>query len=397
MKKTPIIRVYIGKDQREISDHIVSMKLEDTMEKDSMFELKAVQDDALILLDDKAVQARAEIGVVFGFMEGPVSPMHKAHITDIDVDYSSSITLTLRCLDKGIYMKKVPEQTIWKSKTTRQIARELANKYGQELVMDFEGRTWKSLPQGNMSDMELLQYMAKREKDGECVAYLRNNELHFERRNVDTPSALTYTYRRDDRSVKFAVNWRHSTKKGSATKVDLTSSDAEGTEVEATSITPENEPAPIKTGKYQVQIDANGDVLNKGVEAVREILTQKTKDPEEAKNLAASTKKKEGLKVMEGTLTIDGDPARKPNEIYTMAGDLAKAHLGNWLAKEVTHDIRNGSYTTTIKMGKNGSKVGATASKKKNETVGPDKTEPKRRVVIIDADGNVLRRAESNQ
>ena len=111
--------------------------------------------------------------------------------------------------------------------------------------------------------------------------------------------------------------------------------------------------------------------------------------------ITKSSTKKATLKVLAGTLTVEGNPMLKPNEIVTIE-NVAKRHSGNWLTEKVTHDISaGGTYTCTVDVVKNGTQK-ETSSKKqttnKNQNVsntkGDKKVEGKKKISVVYVDVN---------
>jgi hypothetical protein len=97
-----------------------------------------------------------------------------------------------------------------------------------------------------------------------------------------------------------------------------------------------------------------------------------------------------GLKQETATLTLEGDPTIRVNEVVTIAG-VYKRHLGNWLSTKVTHSIANSGYLTKIELLKNGSKVGTEPAAKTNTTVGKESPD-KKKLLLYDKDSELYER-----
>ena len=68
---------------------------------------------------------------------------------------------------------------------------------------------------------------------------------------------------------------------------------------------------------------------------VEKIVPIPSSDTSVHNGITKSSTKKATLKVLAGTLTVEGNPMLKPNEIVTIE-NVAKRHSGNWLTEKVT-------------------------------------------------------------
>lgn len=371
--KSPFYKAFLSpQGQDEITQFIERFKFDDTSEKDSMVEFTTRLKGMELLENGKLVRGRV-IYFQFGYIGGKMSEVHKARITDIDSKYNESgLTVTVRALDMGNAMRKVADKKVWQSKTTTQIAKDIAAKYGLEYEGDETSKTWDFIPQAGMSDFALLQSLIEKEAGGDYVCYVRSGKLHLEKRKTDSDSALTLTWGSGDTLISFEPKEREST--GNAlgtTSVDSTdptskaAREAKKDPATADGVTALGD----KIYKYSGE---TGELVGISTPAPVKTVPMPSDDADEVTNRANRSAKKAGLGQLEGTLRLEGNPALRPNQVITING-VARRHIGNWLIKAVVHDISGSGFTTTAEMVKNGSKTSGQKAAKKNETIGPDK------------------------
>lgn len=373
--KSPIVRVYMDKEgTRDISSWVASFQYEDATDKDNQLTLRIHQDRADAVLDDPTVVAKGMVYFQWGYMEGPISPTHVGRITDVNVDYTETITVTLQILDLGHAMKKGLSTEVWQGVTTRQIAARIAERHGLTLDMEFEGRMWSSLAQGNRSDMQLLQYIVSREKGGKYIHYVRGGVLSIVERGTGKQSRRTYTYRKDNEVISIRVKWEEKTADPATNSSQVAGNTTPGQEAD-----PKKGQTDVSTGENVVTvgeggvegfrspfIDATFPTLGDVREAVSELMGQDPKNKkvgkksvaptgsvDEAKSLAHGKQNKAKIRVVKATMEVHGEPELAPDQVITLAG-LHRSHEGNWYIHSVRHNIQGrGRYTTTLELGRN--------------------------------------------
>lgn len=402
MRQAPFYKIYIGKDANEdISELVESFTYEDAIEEDSLLKITIKSDYSLSLADDPRIRAGAILVFNFGFIQGQVSELHKARVTDIKHKYRDRVTMEIIALDIGTTVRKVQEQVIWKRKTSVEIAQALADKWGLDLNSDPTTKVWDVLPQGNKSDMDLLRYLAQREDGGNYIAYIRNNILNFVKRSTDKESVRTYTYGDGDGVVMyFEPTIKESSQQGSANKavvatfnpfkgeykpqvVDNATESKTGT---LGSAKPEyvSNPMPAKGVSVKGGKEYTGQTMDLNGAKVKVYRTPKPQtvavDPTtnimEAANLGNAKKKAATIKTLVAKLGIVGNPLLVPNNIITMKG-VAKIHSGNWWVHKVTHTIQGQGFVTVVDLGRNGvSKpvdgIGGVVATDANKSVGAE-------------------------
>ena len=410
--KSPFVKAYLGKDGgKDISSWIRSLRYEDGVGKDNKVTMSIHQANVNDVLDDQVVLKKGEVFFRFGYLEGPMSELHRAKIMDVNVDYGPTITVEIIALDKGNAMKKGGSSEVWVNMTTKAIAKKIAARYGMELEMGFEGKKWGSLPQANRTDLEFLQYVVRREEGGKYGVFVRNNTLYVAERGLGKESSMTIVYSASNELMSFKVRYKEKESSGAVNSTTVSSNNLAGEEV-----SPRAQQSDVGLGDARVLISEAGEVL--GVQkddVVREFRGAFDSDGEvtkvdprsvvkttgrkiiagvgdavEARNLGHSVQNSSALKVMTATLEMDGNPLLVPDTVITMAG-LHRVHDGNWYVETVSHTVDSQRYLTSTELNRNATKSGEVKAEKRNKTVGPDKKEEVVRKMVIDADtGDVL-------
>jgi len=412
----PYYKIYIGKDKEDITDLCTRFVFEDCSEEDSLLTFKMVVDDKF----DEKIAAGNIVYFKFGYIGLQLSEVHKSRISDIKYNYSGEITGTITCLDLGTVLRKVPSNKIWKKKTSSDIAKEIAVKYGMEYDIEKTDKVWDQLPQGNRTDSTFLGYLAEREKSGTYITYIRGTTLFFKQRDLKRKSVRLFDYKSEDGTVKgFSATENTSSQDGAATAVNISSGDKkQGTEEEKevnneteektgtlgthnlnytrvnsagevvgstgpglgvkvgvrggffTDAAPIKKTTPNTPGISYTKVNSEGEVVQAagpglGVKVgVKEGLffpsrniNEPTSDKQEAENVANSKKKQATLDSFTGKLRLTGQPSIVPNVIITVAG-VANRHKGNWYVVKVTHSLTEGGYTTSLDLKRNGTSMG---------------------------------------
>lgn len=389
MAQAPFYKVYINSDEsQDITEQVESLVFEDASKEDSLLRITIKPDYALSLVDDDRISTNSVITFQFGYLQGDISPIHRAKVTDIKHKYRDRVTMEITCLALSNLAKKVKEKTVWKGKTTKQIVEEVASKYGLEVEIEGGDTKWDSLPQGTKSDMEFLRYLAQREDGGNTITYIRNNTLYYEARGTSKESMLSYTYGDGEGTVMyFEPAIKESNAKGKDNKAIVPSFDPfTGTHstkvVDASS---EEATGTLGSHKRVATKQLNGMVKDIGttIKEPQGFVNDATTSKKEASNVANSAKK--GSRQVIAKLGVVGNPLTSPNKVITMSG-VAKTHAGNWLIEKVTHTIQRSGYVTVLDLVKNGASKG-TKAKDANKTVGADKVEDKVVVKKVVLDG----------
>ena len=362
--RAPYYKVYIG--SRDITEFIESIDYEDTTEQDNLITLQVDREYALVLADDEDFVTGAIISIRFGFMQGTLSELHEARMTDITHTYKERVRMKIVCLDLGTAIKKTTSQKIWEGMTTSQIAEQIATKHGLESEIAPTTKVWDNMPQGNRSDLELLKYLVQRDGNGNNIIFIRNRTLYLTERANSEESIISYTYRKGDGVlVSFTPTVKESSKDGSFNQTATVHVDDSDGAVSASVVDGSTEEATGTTGTHKLVYGSNngeqvGDIFDNNTTVGKPNLSP-VEDMEEATSLANSTKKKQSQRVMTAKLVVEGSPLLTPNAIVTIT-NVARRHMGNWLITKVSHRIQQTSYVTTCELSSNGAKSSSTST-----------------------------------
>lgn len=427
--KAPFYKVIlVNKDKdRDISDIVENLAVDDTIEKDSMIEFNVKSDYAFDMADDPDLVAGKSIKVQFGFSGGLMSEVHEGRISDIEVTYAERIKLKIRAFDKGVSLKRIPSQKIWSNVTSSDIAKEIAGKYG--LATDVQDTThkWKSYAQGNKSDFDFLKELALKE-DG-FVFYVTSNSLRFEKRDFSKASVREFKYG-DSEMIEFTPRLRESQQSGA-------SNAAKGVAVNPMTKTTTKSGAKKDEsvlGDFNLDMNIHMDLTDAGEKSLKEsnkkvtntnrgratTPTDKSVKKENGKSLidmigeffpmpggggaeditknlngiTGNKSKNAGLKVLEAGLKVEGNPTIKLNEVITIS-NVAKRYQGNWHITKINNSISAGSaYFTSITLSKNGTSKstknkGGKTTGKVNKTTGKKTVEATKEVEIVVLDATM--------
>lgn len=391
----PFYKVWVGTDQRDITDNVTSFDFEDCLDEDDYVKL-GVYAPNMEFMDDSDFLSGNVIQYKFGFIGGAQSPIREAVIEDIDYNYGSILSMTLKCLDKGVQMKKNSVSTIWKKKTASQIVTDIAAKYKLKTNITPTKKVYEDYPQGNMSDFEFINQLAHIESGGDYQFFIKSNTLNFIKRDLSQASTRTFTYGKSENIVSFKPKVESVKNSGSVDQVKVPFVNAGDGQSDDQSVNDKNSKSK-KLGNDSVSnYDPDGNLLPGTAPEVGKAIVVPAGDSDEAKNLAAKAKKDEELKGMTATLVIEMDPLILADEIITMSG-TAIIHSGNWYVKKITHSIKPSSPAlSTMSLMRNASnkpvKSGANEvpDADKNKDIGPESATQSKGLVRYSPDGRRL-------
>lgn len=378
-----LLNVFLNDDN--ISGYINSFKYEDDIEKDDLVIFDTKPEFSLLFANRSDVNIGTKITFQYGYIGGAISQTRLAIITDIEMKYDqNSISMIIKCLDKGNFLKKNSKLKIWKNKTASQIATEIAKLYELETNIESTSFIYKSLPQGALSDFDLLRYLAKREIN--YIFYIKDNILCFKKRDFSKNSLLTFTYGLSN-VISFEPKHKLSSKTGAfnSTQINTTTDNIPDKSV----VNNKNASTQSTLGKYNIDVNGNESYIAN----TNKIIVNKTDSNIESTKIADATKKNNELNTHEALLRIEGNPSIKTDSIITISG-VANRHLGNWYVVNVTHNINNSGYITTLGLKRNGSGLGSknqAKSKTTNDSIGDSKITIKNKLnnKKIDQNGNI--------
>ena len=385
--KAGFVRVWIKKNQREITETIENFKFEDSVDEDNMVELRIKEEFAFALTDDPDIFPQQLIQFQWGFKGSSTSPIHVARISDIETTYGERVKLTIRALDKGVEAKKVYREKIWENMTSSQIAVSIAKSLNMTPIVEDTTKVWKEYPQINKSDFQLLSELASKEGAGRMMFYISGETLYFVKKDLSIKAKWLFKYG-EASFISFAPKLRESTQKpasNAAQTVQVNSKTNAVTKIEA-------EPDPVNLGDNLLNFDVDGNLLDKPPVLSTFQMPIDDDDTDEAKNQVTTQKRKAGEKVLGGSLKVEGLPDYKAGQLCSIA-NVAQRHLGNWYIDKVTHTLGGDSpYLCTLDLHKNGTskaaKPNAGKADKTNKTEGQKDAKTKKTVYEWDVNGN---------
>lgn len=414
MIQKPFVKVTCVKSGVDWSDFITHFKYEDCTDKANMLEIRFSDNYALAVIDSPDFQEKSELEIQWGYTHGQVSKVHRCIVQDIDARYAQSISATIRCLDKTKAINSQGVSTIWENKTSSQIATEIAKKYGMDTAIESTSKLWDNIPQANMTDFELLKYLANREKDGNYQSFVRGTTLFFQKVPLDSKANWIVQYGDED-FLEFTPRNRNSTKGTSDDGVKLVGMDSFNKEVlvemvgkdnlvdqtdlgtESTGISSKVEKASgivmEKMSSQQIakhSYDVNGERIPDSPVPVTTVVGAEGLSKGEKTNLGNKIVKKGQSNKNTGTLIILGNPQFEAGQIVTMKR-VAKKHAGNWQITKVDSLIDSAGYKTSCELSRPTSVKGS--KNKVNTTEGTKSTEKEQTVKVrkYDANGNEIK------
>ncbi len=398
---------HIVANGKDITDRVKSFDYEMCSEKDNMLTIKIKPEFSLITIDDEDLNVNNTVEFYWGWVNGKISPVKFAKITDIETDYDRThVTMTIKCLDKGNRSKKTSSPKIWKNVKLSDIVKSIAEKNKLNYDIQPTKKVWASVPQANKSDYEFIQYMVRKEPPGNWIFFFEGESLFLQQRDIGRNADYLFEWNKSDSGIFYIrPAYRESSQDAStsqsvtatfdpetlkttiieATQVDestgLFSYNMNGEEqgvgldnkatankldklkkqlsiAEQTAKTPQEKQQlqVLKTAATQVAsgVISGREIPEEYVESINNLNFIPGGDIGEANSFASSIAEESKLKVLEVDISKMGDPQYKPHDIFTLTG-VAKKHGGNWYIKDVTHSIpAAGDYTVKITGSKNG-------------------------------------------
>lgn len=425
MVKSPFYVVLVKLSEKEkidITDMVEGFTYEDCVEKDDLvrFTIKTSDVD---LIDETWLKVGAELIFKYGYIGGLQSTEHLAQITNINIKFANLISVEVEALDKGNIMKKTTSNKIWKEQTASQIAETIASYYRLETSIEKTNFQYQSIPQGNRSDFEFLQYLATQEKDGSFHTFVKDDVLYFERKRLDSKSNRLFTYKED--IISFQIDYRGTSQAPSSVQTTATSFNPLTAETQKFDVNALKAKDDVKLGKVvpaYTQYDANADTKKGVSDFGKDIKPEQPKTEKEnnvtgqfmplpsqmpavrMENMANSANKKSTQKELTANLVIEGDPTVSANGIVTIQ-NVGKKFSGNYYVVKITHRFSGSTYTTSFELQKNALNKSANTNitsnvptsnntvqsdLKTNETVGQKTENVKKTIQRYDQNANKL-------
>lgn len=129
--EAPYIRLYFG--ERELTQKVEKFMYTYDEENDDEISLDLRLEDPTDV-DKPEFQEKAELSLIWGFIQGETSEVRKIHIRNAAPAYrKEGITITLTCTEKGTTLKQSTERSIYKGDSLIKIAADKAQKHGLTL------------------------------------------------------------------------------------------------------------------------------------------------------------------------------------------------------------------------------------------------------------------------
>ncbi len=349
MAKQPFYSVLVKDTKLDIVETygVFSFAYEESNEKDNQLTLQ-IRNQNLEMIDENWLVQGTELLFLFGYKGQEQSQTKIALITEIDINYSKDISITIKAVDKGNYLKKSTSNKVWEEMTAAEIVSEIADFYDMESAITATKKLYETLPQGNLSDFDLCKKLAQ---ENNFHFHISNNKLYFDQRKLGDKSQVTYTYRNGDSKIKSFKPKNAGIKNntfGTGAKVEKINTDTN--EVLTVKVDANKVENNTSTGKIKANWDTNGKF--KGKTNNDNLITNPSNDKEVIKNQANKTVGDAQLGNIEATLTLEGEPQIIEGMIITMAG-VAQKHIGNYYVVGVKHSISNSGYETIVELKKN--------------------------------------------
>lgn len=420
-------------DSPDIGDKVDTLTFTESTKKHNTLELRFSNTNAEDVQNNEAFYEGAPVICSFGYIEGEMSLPRLCVIADIEPDYNGGqgMTLTVKCIDKGISFKKNTSSRIWKGMNTRQIIEEICTAHGLTLnIQEPTGgfTTYTSLPQAGMTDMQFIRHLARKEKTGNYFVSIQDNVLNFLTRGKGNASVETVVIGDNPNVIRFSPRYKESSAGSEASGVSANNglggksanpySQADGKQLQEYTLVSSNGamyleradgqavPA-FRKGTYQVGESTFVEITtdNTGRVVYSNPNTPAKPEASVVKNLAdkatgyinnffsgksniadaplqddittAETNydfKNARDKVLTATLLEYGNPSRTANSVITIDGEkVYRKYLGNWYIEEVVHDFLLGGYQTRSTLTKDGlSGKGLVKSTSVNDTEGTE-------------------------
>lgn len=341
-----IYRPYISltdQDGNVISDRVLTFSYEGSIDMDNLLRIKLKPENVIHLPDETSYKK----GDVFEFFFGTniaKSKKRTSKITNIETEYRKGlVTINIEFLDLGNVMKKVHSQTLFKNLTGSQIAQKMASKYGLESDIDESSKVYKSIPQSNRNDYDMLRYLAHLETPGDWMFYVDENTLHYKRRPLSEQSVLTIDVL-DSNITSVRVYSTQSRQNPGSVETQIIGFDP----LKKKAITGISRRTSYRLGNYDYSGISN-DVL------VRDILPVAGHYQEEINNRANSKYESENMNIEEISISSNQYMYVEENEIITLK-NAQHQHNGNWLVIRVNHTGNDSNYEFRITAARNASK-----------------------------------------
>lgn len=366
MAKTPTYSVFVQETGADISKHISRLSYSEAVDIDNLLTIE-IQNNQPQFFERLGITEGVTLSFQYGYIRGDISNTHLARVVDVSSNYTGIISTIIMATDLGVSLKKNTSKKIWENVKSTDIVKEIAQIYGLVAITDDTTTNHKLITQSGRTDYELLKHLADIESNGSYRFFLRDDEIHFTKRDLKEESIKTFIYGDGNGKIKsFKPSSRETSKLSSGRNTVVNSVDPFTNEVVQESIDSDSSEEETKLGDYDFSFNEQSDYKGRVAPKPSEVQKQKD-DPnrsgksldipvaskEEAKNIANKEKKDSAMNDITATLSVIGSPNYYSDKIITMGG-VQKRDEGNWYTKRTTHTIQKGdSYDTRMSLQKN--------------------------------------------
>ena len=391
-----IVQTASGKD---LTGYITRFAYEDCTEKDDLVKL-SMEGVSVSQVDDADMQPGKEIVFRFGYFQGLQSFSRRAVISDIDVSFGKTISLSLTATDAGQALKKTESGKIWKKQSSSQIADAIAAQYGLQKKIEATEKIHESIPQGNRTDFELLKYLTTLEPN--FIFYIKEKTLVFKKRDLDAKPGLSLFYNRPGQVlstndlISFKPSNKDSKKTGASNNVAVVAFDPTKKKEETAKADAKTTSADTQLGKGNIRYNENAKIVQDENRTGKKLALPAGKD-DKNKTIAENKKKTASLKDLTATCQLQGNPALIADTLVTIQG-VGKIYGGNYYITKVSHTIDSSGYLTSLELNRNASGSGkptdnsSQSNKNVNEQKGNKDSQVKKEVQVYNADGKPVKR-----
>jgi hypothetical protein len=454
---SPWVKVFNRKGE-ELNQNINRFSYKYSEDEDDELSITFETDDETIL-DKPEMQEGVEMIVTWGYLNGLDTGKRKVYIQNIEPFFGpSGIVITIVCTDKLATLRNTSKSKVHLSATLTSLATTIADdagitfggigidedgEYVDAFIHDndkspsvFEStgnfsaavdntaapidkmmRIYPVLPQGNKSDIRLLNEVCNDEPGGPYIVEGRDDKLIIKKRNFSQKPLRIYEYSfGDGELISFSPETKNRVGKNSSTNVEVGGWDplekkytsvnvnqsnsqdvrlgdqCDGTprSFEVTSNEELGNAFPVFTGKvlgenelypsistasedffadsgyYVAAVDNTAIILrdNLPILDISETIHSIDSDPLDIAAKGKNRYEKAQLDKNPGSATVVGHPLLKTGKLITMLGKLPKKYTGNYYIVECVHElIPDSGYLCYLKLTRN-------ATKKAEESVG---------------------------
>jgi phage protein D len=239
----------------DFNDYVASFSFKETIEGDNVLSFE-IGNATVELVDSDIVKKGKEIVFSFGYKGGEQSRKRKALITDVDIDESETIRITVKALDKGHFFRKENSPKLWNGKAS-DFASEIASKYGLKTQIETSDIKYTNYPQ-TIDDYTFLAKLAKEQKGGDFHFWVDDDILNFRKIDLSQSSQITIDVQ-DGNVISFRVSEKTTTESGNSAGTSTSVLNKETGKIEEVKKTDSNLTNNVKTGEKRPFYNYNED------------------------------------------------------------------------------------------------------------------------------------------